>query len=164
MTAITAARKTYTIADMAREYGVTARTLRYYEDQGLLSPAREGQNRIYSAGDHTKLGWVLRGKRVGFSLAEIAEMLELYDMGDGRTKQRLVTLEKCRERIKALEAQRDDINATLSELEGFCDLLNNLSYCQKNNCWINSRTGETYRPTEDDKTALFQQLAVDPQE
>ncbi len=156
----TALKKTYTIADLANEFGVTARTLRHYEDQGLLSPERQGQNRIYSAGDRAKIGWILRGKRVGFSLAEISEMLELYDLGDGRTKQRQVTLEKCSTQIKALKAQRDDINATIYELQGFHDLLSNISYCRENGHWINRKSGDTYRPTEDDEATLFERLTI----
>ena len=111
--------QTYTIKCLAREFDVTARTLRYYEDQGLLSPKREGQNRIYNNTDKARLAWVLRGKRVGFSLHDITEMLDLYDLSDGREKQREVTLEKCKEQIKSLKTQRDDIDATITELSGF---------------------------------------------
>ena len=113
----------YSIADLAAEFRVTARTLRHYEDAGLISPAREGQARIYSAADHARLAWIMRGKRVGFSLAEIAEMLNLYDLGDGRVEQRRVTLKRCRERLAALENQREDIDETIAELDEFCTTL-----------------------------------------
>lgn len=116
----------YTIADLAREFGVTPRALRFYEDQRLIAPRREGQSRQYSATDRARLAWILRGKRVGFSLAEIAEMLDLYDLGEGRKAQRQVTLARCSERIKTLEAQRADIDKTIAELEAFTDLLEDL--------------------------------------
>lgn len=113
----------WTIADLAAAYGVTHRTIRFYEDQGLLTPAREGTKRLYSRADRARLAWILRGKRVGFSIAEIAEMLDLYHQPDGRQAQRRVTLDKCRERMAALTRQRADIDKTLEELTAFCDLL-----------------------------------------
>lgn len=118
--------QTWTISDLSREFGVTPRTIRFYEDENLLTPAREGQNRIYSARDRARLAWILRGRRVGFSLAEITEMLDLYDLDDGRETQRQVTLEKCRDRLAALENQRADLDATIDELAGFCRLLEEL--------------------------------------
>lgn len=114
---------TFTIADLANEFGVTARTLRFYEDQQLLSPRRDGQNRIYAAADRDRLNWVLRAKRVGFSISEIRELLDLYNIGDDRHIQRSKTLEKCRERIVALEGQKQDIEVTIAELQDFCALL-----------------------------------------
>lgn len=132
----------YTIKDLTREFDVTSRTLRHYEDQGLLCPTRDGQTRIYSAADRTRLAWILRGRNVGFSLGEIAEMLDLYNLDDGRSKQRMVTIDKCRERIRALEAQRNDIDATIQELSGFCSLLEDLTTCKKTGKWISRSTGE----------------------
>jgi len=117
---------TYSIADLAREFDVTARTLRHYEAEGLLTPRREGQTRLYSARDRARLAWILRGRRVGFSLGEIAEMLDLYAMDSDRTAQRKVTLEKCRERIAELTRQRDDLDRTITELAAFTDLLQQL--------------------------------------
>lgn len=132
----------YTIKDLTKEFDVTSRTLRHYEEQGLITPTREGQNRIYSAADRTRIAWVLRGRRVGFSLGEITEMLDLYDLDDGRNTQRLVTLEKCRDRIKALEDQRLDIDDTITELTGFCDLLEDLTHCPNTGSWISKTTGQ----------------------
>ena len=116
----------FSITDLAEEFKITPRTIRFYEDQELLTPERRGQNRVYSKRDHSRLAWILRGTRVGFSLAEIREMLDLYDVDDGRKTQRTVTLEKCRDRIDALSQQRDDIDDTIEELEGFCHTLENL--------------------------------------
>lgn len=132
----------YSIKQLSAEFDVTPRTLRYYEDQGLLSPERRGQQRIYNAADRIRLAWILRGRRVGFSLAEIGEMLDLYDLGDGRETQRAVTLDRCKERIKALEAQREDINATLTELQGFASLISNLTRDHETGKWIHAETGE----------------------
>ena len=136
------AKESYTIKELACDFGVTPRTLRHYEDQGLISPERRGQNRIYHTEDRVRLAWILRGKRVGFSLNEIGEMLDLYDLGDGRETQRAVTVDRCRDRIRALEAQRDDINATIDELQEFCELISNLVRDNDTGQWLRRDTGE----------------------
>ncbi|MBL4837533.1 MAG: MerR family DNA-binding transcriptional regulator [Kordiimonadaceae bacterium] len=130
----------YTIKQLAEECGVTARTLRHYEDQGLISPERRGQHRIYHQQDKIRLSWILRGKHVGFSLSEIGEMLDLYNLPDGRVQQRATTLDRCRTRVNDLKSQRDDINTTINELEGFCDLLGSLKRSSDGTHWINQNT------------------------
>ena len=114
-----ASTETYSITDLCSEFGVTPRALRFYEDEGLIAPERQGLSRIYSWRDRARLAWILRGKRVGFSLAEIKELLDLYDLGDGRQTQRLKTIELCKSRIEAMERQKLDIDATIDELERF---------------------------------------------
>lgn len=134
--------KTYTIKDLSKEFDITSRTLRYYEDQGLITPTREGQNRIYSLADRTRIAWILRGKNVGFSLGDISEMLDLYNLDDGRSTQRMVTIDKCRDRVKALEAQRDDLDTTIKELSGFVHLLEDLENCPKTGKLLSKQTGQ----------------------
>ncbi len=132
---------TYSIADLAKEFDVTPRTLRYYEDEGLVTPARCGQQRIYSHTDRVRLGWIMRGKRVGFSIADIKEMLALYNLGDDRQTQRKVTIEKCETRLQTLEAQRDDLDRVIAELSGFCDTLRTMIREPKTGRWIDPVTG-----------------------
>lgn len=118
-----AAQRQYTIGEMCEEFDVTARALRFYEDENLIAPTRKGSQRLYSDRDRARVAWILRGKRVGFSLAEIGELLDLYDLGDQRETQKKATLDKCKERIDALMRQKADIDETIEELEGYVRLL-----------------------------------------
>jgi DNA-binding transcriptional MerR regulator len=111
------AHRTYTIRQLTKEFSVTARTLRFYEDEGLIGPERRGQTRIYSNRDRARIILILRGRRVGFSLAEIREILELYNARDGGMAQLIHSRKKFAERVKTLEQQKIDIEESLIELK-----------------------------------------------
>jgi DNA-binding transcriptional MerR regulator len=115
--------RTFTIRQLCQEFKVTPRALRFYEDKGLLAPARDGLNRIYSQRDRVRLGLILQGKRVGLSLAEIRELLDLYRVEDRGAAQHAKSLRKFRERVVALKQQREDIDKAIGQLNHACDLL-----------------------------------------
>ena len=112
----TPAEPRHSISELAREFDVTTRTIRFYEDEGLLSPERRGQTRLYSPRERVRLRLILRGKRLGFSLAEIKEIFDLYDGAPGEAGQLRHFLGKIAERRRQLEQQREDIEVTLAEL------------------------------------------------
>ena len=107
----------YTISELAREFDITTRTIRFYEDEGLLQPRRNGRQRIYVRRDYIRLKLILRGKRLGLSLSEISDIIELYDSDQGETGQLASFLDSIRERRSVLKQQRTDIDATLRELQ-----------------------------------------------
>lgn len=109
-------RQLYTVNQLAEELGVTPRAIRFYEAKGLIAPARAGTTRVFEKRDRARLMLVLRGKRLGFSLAEIREYLDLYDAGRGQAGQVSLLLQKTRDRIAELQQQRRDLEQTLSEL------------------------------------------------
>ncbi len=107
---------TYTITELAKEFRVTTRTIRFYEDKGLLKPARNGLTRVYTARDRVHLKLVLRGKRIGLSLDEVREIMDMYDSAPGEIGQLDYMLDKLAERRAMLHRQQQDIELTLKEL------------------------------------------------
>ena len=107
----------YSITELAREFGITTRAIRFYEDQGLLAPARSGLTRIYAERDRVRLKLVLRGKRLGFTLKEIAAILDMYHAEPGESGQLQYMLERLQDQREVLEKQRNDIDLTLGELD-----------------------------------------------
>jgi DNA-binding transcriptional MerR regulator len=110
-------QRIYSIAELAREFAVTARTIRFYEDEGLIKPRRQGTQRLYSVGDRARLGWILRGKRLGFSLAEIKQLLDLYQVDRTGLQQMRELLRRSRLHIEDLERRRADLDAQISDFK-----------------------------------------------
>ena len=105
-----------TITELARETGITARAIRFYESKGLLTPRRAGTTRIYTHRERGRLQLILRGKRLGFSLTDIGEYLDLYDADPTQHDQILLLLDKVNSRIEELKSQKADLDDTLKEL------------------------------------------------
>jgi DNA-binding transcriptional MerR regulator len=112
-------RAEYSIGDLAREFDVTPRAIRFYEDQGLLAPRRDGQRRIYTPRDRTRLKLTLRGKRLGLTLSEIRELIDMYEPGRDERPQLARFLAVLENHKRSLEQQRGDIEAQLSEIAAF---------------------------------------------
>jgi DNA-binding transcriptional MerR regulator len=110
-------QRIYSIAELAREFAVTARTIRFYEDEGLIKPRRQGTQRLYSVGDRARLGWILRGKRLGFSLAEIKQLLDLYQVDRTGLQQMRELLRRSRLHIEELERRRADLDAQIGDFK-----------------------------------------------
>lgn len=108
--------RTYSISELAREFGITPRALRFYEDKDMLHPARDGMTRVYSHRDRARVTIIVRLKRLGLPLADIREILDLYALEDGQRAQMRMSLIKFQNQIKELENQRDDIDMALLEL------------------------------------------------
>lgn len=109
--------KTYSISELGKEFGITTRAIRFYEDKGLLFPSRQGQRRIYSRIDRTRLKLVLRGRRLGWPLNEIRSVIDMYDSDDGELKQLEYTCEKIAARRQLLLQQQLDIESSLRDME-----------------------------------------------
>lgn len=109
--------ETMTIREMCDAFGVTGRSLRFYEAKELLFPIREGQKRLFTHRDRGRLKLILRGKRFGFSLEEIRQLLDLYDMGDAQLTQLERTFEVAKDRLRDMEQQRDELNEAIEELK-----------------------------------------------
>ena len=107
---------TYSISDLSKEFDITTRSIRFYEDQGLIKPKRRGQTRIYTLKDRVRLKLILRGKRLGFSLAETRRLFELYDADKSSSTQLHTMLELVNDKKAALQQQMDDIKVVLMEL------------------------------------------------
>jgi DNA-binding transcriptional MerR regulator len=108
--------QTFSISDLAKEFDITTRSIRFYEDQGLVTPRRQGQTRIYSKRDKVRLKLILRGKRLGFTLAETGRLFELYDADKSSATQLKIMLELIDNKKAHLEQQMDDIKVVLMEL------------------------------------------------
>jgi len=108
--------KSFTIAELAREFDITPRAIRFYEDMGLLAPARAGRNRVYTQRDRTRLKLTLRGKRLGLALQEVKQLVDMYDSPADTTPQLQAFLAVLAEHRRLLERQREDIDATLQEI------------------------------------------------
>ncbi len=140
------AKTTHTISELAKEFDITTRTIRFYEDQGLLHPERHGRNRVYLPRDRIRLKLVLRGKRLGFSLSDISEIIGLYDTEIGETGQLHYFLGKIEERRTMLKRQRKDIDITLKELQSIeTQCRAQLKALPKNPKIPKSRTAKQYK-------------------
>ena len=107
----------YSIQQLSKEFEVTPRTLRFYEEKGLLSPQRKGQNRVYSAADRSRLRLILRGKRLGFTLRESLQLIEMYQPQTSNRKQLQAVLDKIQEKRAALASQLDDLKTMQKDLQ-----------------------------------------------
>ena len=110
------ANKTYTISDLAQEFGVTTRTIRFYEEKGLVKPLREGQKRLFSPADRVRIKLILRGKRFGFSLEQIRQLLELYDPAERNITQTEAILATAHERLADMERQHAELGGAIVDL------------------------------------------------
>lgn len=108
---------TYTIAELAKEFGVTTRAIRFYEEKGFITPARRGQTRIYSPADRVRIQLILRGKRIGMTLQESADMIDLYDPANNNREQLNTVIERVEQRANLLRQQQRDIEDMLTSLD-----------------------------------------------
>ena len=116
--------RTYSISDLAKEFGVTTRTIRFYEEKGLVSPIREGQKRLYTPADRVRIKLILRGKRIGMTLQESVDVIDLYDPRHNNSEQLHSLISNIAERRQKLRQQKKDIDdmlAGLDEVQGLCE-------------------------------------------
>jgi len=116
--------KTYTISDLAKEFGVTTRTIRFYEEKGLVTPLREGQKRLYSPADRVRIKLILRGKRIGMTLQECVDFIDMYDPGHNNDDQLNSLIDDVKHRREKLQQQKKDIDDMLSgldEVQALCE-------------------------------------------
>jgi DNA-binding transcriptional MerR regulator len=116
--------KTYTISDLAQEFGVTTRTIRFYEEKGLVTPLREGQKRLYSPADRVRIKLILRGKRIGMTLQECVDFIDMYDPGHNNDDQLNSLIDDVKHRREKLQQQKKDIDDMLSgldEVQALCE-------------------------------------------
>ena len=115
--------KTYTISELSKEFDVTTRAIRLYEESGLLAPERDGSKRIYQERDRVRLQLILRGKRIGFTLAQVKEMFDLYDSKpvDGEKKQIIYLLDIMEQRLEVLKLQREELELAVVDIESVCE-------------------------------------------
>ncbi len=115
----------FTISELSKEFDITPRAIRFYEDKGLITPGRKGLNRIFSKRDRARLTLILHLKKVGFSLSDISQILDLYDIPDGQLTQGRVALLKFKDRITALEQQQVEIDLAIEKLKEGCEVIEN---------------------------------------
>lgn len=118
------AEQTYSISELAQEFGITTRTIRFYEEKGLVSPLREGQKRLYTPADRVRIKLILRGKRIGMTLDESAEVIDMYDPEHNNSEQLHSLIDKVKQRREKFLQQRrdlDDMLAGLDEVQSLCE-------------------------------------------
>ena len=118
------AEQTYTISELAKEFGVTTRTIRFYEEKGLVSPLREGQKRLYSPADRVRIKLILRGKRIGMTLDESVEVIDMYDPNHDNNEQLHSLINKVKDKRERFAQQKRDIDeilASLDEVQSLCE-------------------------------------------
>jgi DNA-binding transcriptional MerR regulator len=136
----------FTIRQLTRELRVTARTLRYYEDEKMIAPARRGTTRLYSEHDRARLVIILRGRRLGFSVAEMREVARMYDYKDGEPAEMLLARKKFESRIRQLEEQKLDLEQALRQLRGCVGEINNALEGKPRTPWPRFFDRESVRP------------------
>ena len=137
----------YTIRHLTKELGVSARTLRYYEDEGMISPSRRGNTRLYTEHDRAHIIIILRGRRLGFSVAEMRQVAKMYDYKDGSPSEMLIARKKFESRIHQLEEQKLDLEQALRQLRGCVSQINDALEGKPRTPWPKFFEHESARPS-----------------